>query len=226
MIRRRDFVGAGMFAAVASSTSIAALALQRRQRRMPTGRDKVLASLPERIGRWSLNPVQASMVAPVEFDGAFAEALSLYDRVVSANYGGPGLPLMALNIAYMRELRQERKFHWPEICYATQGYDVSRLLPQSTERGGQLPIARFLARSADHAELVAYTMRVGDYQVINAAQLRRALFMDGLALKIPDGFLIRASLSNKKQHNVHNEDGWIILRYFISKIYTQIIEGL
>lgn len=215
-MRRRDLLGATAFAIVAGGTSAGAVALQQRQRKAPLGRDRALAALPHRLGAWTHNPEPPDMVAPVELDGAFAEALDIYDRVVAASYVAPGWPQVMLNIAYMRELRQERRFHWPEICYATQGFDVSRLPPRRVHGGPDL--ARFLARSADHAELVAYTIRVGNRNVVTTGELRKALFFDGLALEVPDGVLVRASVALTDQSEMEWRHGWRALMQFFSEL--------
>ncbi|MFT4053523.1 MAG: EpsI family protein [Novosphingobium sp.] len=214
MIRRRDLLGAVAFAVAAGGTSAGAVILQQKQRKARPGRDRVLAALPDQLGAWKRSPESANMVSPVELDGAFAEALSLYDRVIAANYVAHTLPAVMLNIAYMRELRQERRFHWPEICYATQGFDVSRLTPIQVHDNSELPLARFLARSSDHTELVAYTIRVGDRNIVTTGELREALFVDGLSLEVPDGFLVRASVN--VEYASHADYIWTILKNYFS----------
>lgn len=217
-MRRRDLLGAAAFAAAGSGFSASAIVLQQMQRKAPPGRDTMLTGLPHCLGAWTLSPERADMVAPVEVDGAFAEALSLYDRIVAATYAAPALPAVMLNIAYMHELRQERRFHWPEICYATQGFDVSRLPQRQVHDGAGPALARFVARSSDHSELVAYMIRVGDRNVVDAGQLRRALVVDGLGLRVPDGFLIRASVALTDQSETDWHQGWQELMGFFSEL--------
>lgn len=218
MIRRRDILGAAAFALAAGGTSAGAVVLQQRQRKVPPGHDRILTALPRQLGAWTLSAEPPDMVAPVELDGAFAEALSLYDRVVAASYVSAALSPVMLNIAYMRELRQERRFHWPEICYATQGFDVSRLRPRLRQDGFAFPLSRFLARSSDHTELVAYTIRVGDQSIVTTGQLRKALFFDGLSLEVPDGFLVRASVVLADQSETEWRQGSNSLMRFFSEL--------
>ncbi|MEE4450776.1 exosortase C-terminal domain/associated protein EpsI [Novosphingobium resinovorum] len=218
MIRRRDLFAGAAFAVAGCGSSAAAFALRQGLHKAPAARARALDSLPRRLGRWNLSPVETDMVAPVEFDGAFAEALALYDRVVAVTYVAPDAPQVMLNLAYMRELHQERRFHWPEFCYATQGYDVSRLPARSAGSGEELAVSRFVARSMERTELVAYTVKVGDRNVLSSSQMRRALFLDGLALEVPDGFLFRGSLVPADQSEAGWHEGWRALMEFFRNL--------
>lgn len=196
MIRRRDVLGAGSFALLASATSAGAIGFRQSQHSVPTGRDRVLTHLPPQAGGWQLQPARDDMVDPVEVDIAFASALKMYDRVIEADYVSPSLPRIMLNIAYKREIRQEERFHWPEFCYSTQGFQVSRLPPFAL--GGVAPgvlAARFIGERAGRKELVGYLIRIGDSMTSGSVAVRSALFRQSLSLHIPDGVMFRASLT-------------------------------
>jgi len=191
MIRRRDLLGAGAFAGLACATSSGAIGFRRAQQTVPPGADAVLTHLPGRLGQWQLQPARADMVDPIEIDVAFAAALDMYDRVVERDYVAPTLPRIMLNIVYKRELRQEDRFHWPEFCYATQGFKVQRMAPLALGNG--LTLTRFLGDRAGRGELVGYFMRIGDALPSGSFGVRAALFRQSLALRLPDGVMVRAS---------------------------------
>ncbi|MDF0486569.1 EpsI family protein [Sphingomonas sp. H39-1-10] len=191
MIQRRDVLGAALFAGLAGATSVGAIGFRRAQRAVPPGGDVVLTALPPQLGAWRLQPSRADMVDPIELDAAFAAALDMYDRIVERDYVAPALPRIMLSIVYKRELRQEDRFHWPEFCYATQGFKVRRLAPLALPDGPV--VTRFLGDRFGRNELVGYFMRIGDALPAGSLAVRAALFRQSLALRLPDGVMVRAS---------------------------------
>lgn len=194
MIRRRDLVGCMAFGTVAvataSSVSIARAAL----RTAPDGQGLILDRIPSAILGWHAEPSRDDMVDPVVTDVAFAQALQMYDHIVGRDYAGPGLPRIMLNASYKRMIEQEQKFHWPEICYSTQGFDVTKLAPQSVTVGGHhIGVQRFMGRRNERNELVHYIMRIGDYPSSGSFEVRRAIFFSNLNFQIPDGVMLRVS---------------------------------
>lgn len=221
MIRRRDFVGGALFTLAAGGAALGSQVAQRHQQVAPPGKDLPLAEMPDDLGPWKRRPAAEGRVAPVELDGAFAEALAIYDLVLEADYVAASLPSMMVNIAYKREIRQEQRFHWPEFCYATQGYDVTRLDPASINLQAPVDVARFLAKSVDHLEIVAYLIKVGRRTVRTSMQLRRALFMDSLALKVPDGALFRASMVVNDVSGPAMQASWATLMTFMESLLNR-----
>lgn len=194
MIRRRDLIGAGVFAGIAATASGGAIAFRRAQQSVPRGGDLVLTHLPPRLGTWRLQAARADMVDPVEVDVAFSQALEMYDRVIERDYVAATLPRMMLNIAYKREVRQEERFHWPEFCYATQGFGVTRLAPIALgPDGGNVVLAQFVGQRDQRRERVGYFMRIGDALPSGSLAVRTALFRQSLAMHLPDGVMVRAS---------------------------------
>lgn len=191
MIRRRDLIGAGAFAGLAASTSVGAIAFRHAQQPVPPGGEAVLSQLPPQLGAWRLRPARDDMVDPVVVDIAFSQALEMYDRVIERDYVAGALPRMMLNIAYKREVRQEDRFHWPEFCYATQGFRVRRLAP--IVLGAGVTLTQFAAQREARRERVGYFMRIGDALPAGSLAVRTALFRQSLAMRLPDGVMVRAS---------------------------------
>jgi len=194
MIRRRDLIGAGAFAGLAAMTSGGAIAFRHAQQSAPPGRDGVLTQLPPHLGAWRLQAARADMVDPVVVDIAFSQALEMYDRVIERDYVGASLPRIMLNIAYKREVRQEERFHWPEFCYATQGFGVQRQPPIALGAGSDgVTLTHFVGQRGMRREQVGYFMRIGDALPSGSLAVRTALFRQSLAMRLPDGVMVRAS---------------------------------
>jgi EpsI family protein len=194
MIRRRDLIGAGAFAGLAATASGGAVAFRHAQQPVPFGGEAVLAELPPHVGGWNLRAARDDMVDPVVVDIAFSQALEMYDRVIERDYVAAVLPRIMLNIAYKREVRQEERFHWPEFCYATQGFRVRKLPPiVLAGSGAGVTLTQFVAQRQERRERVGYFMRIGDALPAGSLAVRMALFRQSLAMHLPDGVMVRAS---------------------------------
>jgi EpsI family protein len=216
MIRRRDLIGAGAFAGLAASASGGAVAFRHAQQTVPAGGEGVLSALPAEVGAWRLRAARDDMVDPVVVDVAFSQALEMYDRVIERDYVAASLPRMMLNIAYKREVRQEERFHWPEFCYATQGFRVQRLAPVALGADGAgIALTQFVARREERRERVGYFMRIGDALPSGSLAVRMALFRQSLAMHLPDGVMVRASfLEDDLTSNAPNAASDMLARFF------------
>nr|WP_276592963.1 exosortase C-terminal domain/associated protein EpsI [Sphingomonas sp. GC_Shp_3] len=193
-MRRRDLIGAGVFAGLAATASAGAIAFRRAQQEVPVGRGTILTHLPAQLGSWHLQAARADMIDPVVVDIAFSQALEMYDRVIERDYVSPVLPRIMLNIAYKREVRQEERFHWPEFCYATQGFHVKRLAPIALgPAGDNVTLTQFVGQREERRERVGYFMRIGNAVPSGSLAVRAALFRQSLAMHLPDGVMVRAS---------------------------------
>jgi EpsI family protein len=224
MIRRRDMLGLTSLAVASAATLGSAEFLRGSMKRID--RDRMLASdqLPPDVLDWHVEPGDADMVSPVEFDGAFREALDVYDRITAVTYASTIAPTVLLNLAYRRSIRQEDRFHWPEFCYTTQGYDLVSLPAMQTGSGMGPSFRRFLAESQQRSELVAYLVSIGDRAVITAKDLRWALLRDSLSLRIPDGLLFRASI--ELDSSTPPDRVWMSLSRFLSSFLPKVSSSL
>lgn len=217
MTTRRDLLGAGLFFGAATLVSGGTMAARSLQAQVPKGRDRTLENLPEQIDSWRLIKARTDMIDPIEIDTAFAAALSIYDRVVAKDYVSAMAPRIMVNMAYKRVIEQESRFHWPELCYATQGFQVSKLPPAPL--GSDTPgvnVTRFIGERAERKELVCYLMRVGDSVTNGSAALRSSLFRQNFAMHVPDGTLARFSLMMDELKQPGVDSGTGVLLSFIN----------
>jgi EpsI family protein len=224
MIRRRDMLGLTSLAIASAATAGSAQYL--RSNMTGVTRDRMMApdQLPSKILEWHLEPGDDDMVSPVEFDGAFREALEVYDRITAVTYASETAPAIMLNLAYKRSIRQEDRFHWPEFCYTTQGYDLAGLPAMQVAPPTGPRFRRFSARSAQRSELVAYLVSIGDSNITTPRGLRWLLLRDALALKIPDGLLFRASV--ELDASPSPDTAWAGLSRFLEALLPQVSPAL
>lgn len=195
MIARRDLLASGAFLGAACVASGGSMLARAAQQQVPAGRDRLFDTLPPAIASWRNVAAGQDMIDPVVTDSAFAQALQVYDRIISRDYVAPALPRVMLNIAYKRVITQDDRFHWPEACYQAQGFTVTRHSPTAIELGSSpVGVARFLGQRAERNELVHYFIRIGDSAKTGSMAARAAVLRDNLELRVPDGTMLRASL--------------------------------
>jgi EpsI family protein len=154
------------------------------------------ALVPTAFGEWRAVP---SPLAQIDLtprrDDARRTTDRPYDQVVMRTYRRADGATVMLALAHGSRQRQEVKIHRPELCYAAQGFAVSRREVADLELGdgARVPVTRLFARAPARAEPVTYWIRIGDRIAANAWQTRLAILRDGLGGRVPDGMLVRVS---------------------------------
>lgn len=121
-----------------------------------------------------------------------------YDDILSRTYGSRDGTRIMLTLAYGARQRQEVKIHRPELCYPAQGLKVLELksasFPTKLQPAGFITGKRMIAASGPGAvELVSYWIRIGTTYSDSAWLTRLTILKEGLAGKMTDGILVRAS---------------------------------
>lgn len=120
-----------------------------------------------------------------------------YDETVMRAYRNSRGQVVMLALAYGERQRQEVKVHRPDLCYVSQGFRILDLRPAIFDKvsGAKAPFEgkRMLASSRGRMEAVSYWMRIGELYSENAWETRGYLIKEGLAGRVPDGILVRAS---------------------------------
>lgn len=159
------------------------------------GGTTLATSVPTRFGDWTELP---NASAQAELSTAEDGGRSLeqpYDDVLMRTYVNRDGVQVMLALAYAKEQRQDVKLHLPEICYPAQGYKVIALSPATlaVTSSGALPGKHMLASSQNRLEAVTYWTRISDAYPQGGFDMRMKIFRDGLAGKVADGILVRAS---------------------------------
>jgi EpsI family protein len=186
--------------------------------------DKVAleSMVPRQFGNWA---EEASSIIQVAADldrstGAEAE-LPAYDQILMRTYRrrADGEQIM-LALAYGRQQRQEFKIHRPELCYYGQGYEVrsvgARVIALAPSR--HVASQTLMARNRWRLEPVTYWIRIGDQISDNAWQTRWIIFREGMAGRVPDGILVRAS--SLIEQDSQREHALNVQRLFLSDLYA------
>lgn len=214
MVTRRSIIGAAAFTAASAGSTLVSYAVVSDRKIIPAARGRLLGQLPAVVPGWQVDSSQADMIEPVVLEPAFAEAVAMYDFIAAREYVAPAGTRIMLNAVYMKKITEESRFHWPEFCYATQGFRV--------EKSGNIAIdARlgvvgtcFIATREDRREVVVYWTRVGRSVPVGSMQMRMAIFRDSLRAVFPDGVLLRGSTILPPDGAI--EDGKSILRSFLA----------
>ena len=163
------------------------------------GRDTapLAPSIPTSFGDW--REVQGVAQADLSTTDEGTRSLEQpYDDVLMRTYVNRDGAQMMLALAYAKEQRQDVKLHLPEICYPAQGYKVLAIQPASLDvQPGKAPILgkHMIASGNSRTEAVSYWVRIGDAYPQGGLSMRMKILRDGLAGKVADGILVRASMT-------------------------------
>jgi exosortase B len=157
--------------------------------------DKFDSFMPAQFGDWREVPSPFLQVSLSVDDPTERDTDRPYDDVASRTYVNSRGEQVMLALAYAREQMQDVKIHLPERCYAAQGFQLIERSKASFDAGDGRSAAGhvFLARNKGRLEAVSYWVRIGDSFPDGGLAARARIFEDGLAGKISDGILVRAS---------------------------------
>ncbi|PIM51272.1 EpsI family protein [Roseateles chitinivorans] len=161
-----------------------------------TGAPSLDAVVPKAFGEWR---VIADATTQVDVAQGVETVLEQpYDQTVMRTYAnGQGEQVM-LALAWGERQRQDVKVHRPEVCYPAQGFALRRVEagPPIATGGRALPVptTQLLAEARGGGfEAVRYWIRIGDNYGGDGLSARWYILNEGLAGRIPDGILVRAS---------------------------------
>jgi len=158
-------------------------------------------SIPTAFGDWKMVQAAVQQVDPTITRAGETSLNQPYDDVLSRTYRNSKGETVMLSLAYGRQQRQEVKIHRPDLCYTAQGFKVASLqsveMPVKAGNGSPVLGKRMKAvrdaRVGGYTELVSYWMRIGSVYSESAWDTRLHILAEGLAGRVPDGVLTRAS---------------------------------
>jgi exosortase B len=154
------------------------------------------SSVPTQFGDWKeiRSALAQADLATTDEGGTAGD--KIYDDVLMRTYVNSRGEQIMLALAYARQQRQDVKIHLPEICYPAQGYKVLKRNPAQLAvlaDGAALPATQLLASGNNRLEAVSYWVRIGDGYPKGGMAMRVKIFKDGVAGRVDDGILVRAS---------------------------------
>lgn len=148
--------------------------------------------IPREFSGWTSAPD----VRLVEPPGSDTLSREIYNQEIARGYADRDGHVVMLLIAYGASQSDRLQLHRPEICYAAQGFRVSRPTAASPLYGEKAPpirLTRLVAQREARLEPVTYWMRIGNDVATGVVERQILKVKYGLRGLIPDGALIRVS---------------------------------
>jgi EpsI family protein len=216
--------GRSAIVTLAMLAALAAAWLMRPRHEVPAGSVVLETMIPREFGAWKEEATSIVQVA-TELDRTTGAEIDrpVYDQVLMRTYRrDTDGTLIMLALAYGRQQRQELKIHRPELCYYGQGYDVTPVGERTIvfSRSVRVISQTLMTRNRARLEPVTYWIRIGDKISESAWQTRWNIFKDGLAGRIPDGILVRAS--SLIQSDSQSGQALEVQRRFLTDLYGSL----
>jgi EpsI family protein len=148
--------------------------------------------IPKSFGQWK--PVPGVRV--IEPPGSDYLAHEIYSQEIARGFVDEEGHVVMMLVAYGVSQSDRLQLHRPEICYAANGFRVSRPFGATLSYlPGRLPIrlTRMIAQREGRLEPVTYWMRIGNDIATGVVERQILKVKYGLRGLIPDGALIRIS---------------------------------
>jgi EpsI family protein len=177
-------------------------------------------TVPRQFGDW-----KEKAISYVQVGLATGNEPSLeqpYDQVVMRTYVNSEGQIVMLALAWGWQ-RQEAKVHRPDLCYIAQGYKIPTLVPATFTKlssAGPVMGKHMLATSDRGDEAVSYWIRIGNLYGEDPVATRFYIFKEGLAGRIPDGILVRASQAVNNAHDA--QQAWPLLDNFLIELIAAV----
>ena len=155
--------------------------------------------IPKQFADWTID----SSVIPITPDPQQEAMLSkLYSQTLSRTYVNAQGQRVMLSIAYGGDQSRALQAHKPEVCYASQGFQIGTLTKALVNTTmGQIPVMRLVAKQGSRNEPITYWIRVGDSITRGWFEQNLARLSYGLTGRVADGILVRASTISNDELN-------------------------
>jgi EpsI family protein len=177
------------FMLTASGLSVALRPTHKLAEQRPPLQLEVLA--PKAFGDWREEPQTYSQVVDPQVQ-EFVK--TIYQQTLSRTYVNSKGQRIMLSLAYVENQSTSFGVHLPEVCYPSQGFQVSeRATAEIKIAGTSMPVERLVATMGGRVEPITYWVTVGDQVVAGSTQRKLAQMRFALHGDIPDGMLVRLS---------------------------------
>jgi EpsI family protein len=175
--------------------------------------------IPKQFGNWTLDSTIDDLTVNPDVQSNLDR---IYSQTLSRTYINQQGDHIMLSIAYGNDQTGRLRVHRPEVCYAAQGFYVTKTVQDKILVGQvALPVVRTVATQINRIEPITYWMTVGKSVVTSSITQRLQQLRYGLSGEIPDGMIFRVSSIDSDQKkaylmqsifindlmkHVHNED--------------------
>jgi EpsI family protein len=155
------------------------------------GKPDLEVMFPKQFGDWRVD-TSLPVIAPTPDVQARLDAI--YNQVLTRTYVNTAGRLIMLSVAYGGDQSDASRAHRPEICYPSQGFNITYDQPgvQPID-GGSLPVRKLMSRFGERKEPITYWIVVGNEVATSGMQQKLAQMRYGLRGLIADGMLVRVS---------------------------------
>lgn len=150
------------------------------------------AEVPKAFGEWATDAREVRAIVNPQQEQLIK---TLYSQILTRTYRAKDGYGVMISIAYGREQLSDLRAHFPEVCYAAQGFKVrEQSLGMVQAAAGSVPVRRLdtLLGSTRH-EPVTYWLMIGDQPQLGGYRAKIAEMRFTLRRLIPDGLLFRVS---------------------------------
>jgi EpsI family protein len=156
------------------------------------------STIPRNFGDW--REIQSPFIQVALTVGDDPTINQPYDQTIARTYRNGKNQVVHLALAWGANQRQEVKVHQPRLCYLAQGFKIMSLEDMTfdgiqTRSGIPVRGKHMIAQSNSTVEAVGYWIRIGDLYSEDSLDTRWKIFRDGLRGRVPDGILVRASMT-------------------------------
>jgi EpsI family protein len=147
--------------------------------------------VPRQFGEWRVDET----IVPLQVDPETQAKLNrIYNQVLARTYINRDGERIMLSLAYGGDQGDNMGVHKPEICYAAQGFEITRAGADALHTDyGNLPLKRLMAVNGARYEPITYWITIGNKAVKPGLDQRLTELKYGLTGTIPDGMLVRIS---------------------------------
>ncbi|BEV15070.1 exosortase B [Herbaspirillum sp. DW155] len=179
--------------------------------------------IPSRFGDWHEVPSPFLQVTVNVEDGTDRSSDQPYDDVLARTYVNGEGQMVMLALAYASEQTQDVKIHLPEVCYVAQGFSLKGQKRLALEMPGAkkgVMGSQFIAAHQNRVEAVTYWVRIGDGFPNGGLAARLKIFEDGMAGRVSDGILVRAS--TLLEENGSQSEAFSLQHRFLEDLQTAV----
>jgi EpsI family protein len=159
-------------------------------------------AIPRTFGEWKLVPD----VRIIEPPGSDTLSREIYSQEIGRGYADGDGHVVMLLIAYGVSQSDRLQLHRPEICYAAQGFRVSRLKETTLNYSKDAPpirLAQLVAQREARLEPVSYWTRIGNDVATGVVERQILRVTYGLHGLVPDGVLVRVSTTGVPEETAY-----------------------
>jgi len=180
------------------ATSAAAVALKPTQKIVDQGPKLDLEiMIPRTFSDWREQKSHSAQIVDPQQQASLDR---IYNQILTRTYVNSHGQSIMLSIAYGSNQSDELQVHRPEVCYATQGFEIlGQRGDKLTLPEGNIPVKRVLAVQGRRIEPITYWITVGDQVTYSSIGQKIAQLKYSITGIVPDGMLVRVSTIEDKE---------------------------